>query len=107
MIFLHLSPLIRFTISSTEFTATELSPRTWFDLGFLGDVLLDRDGGCGLGDIESFLNEETNLASEWLVATTGLVFCLDGRLRGLTVRCDVLLEDLRTDVFLGDAKGKP
>ena len=104
IMFLHLSPLIRFTISSSEFTAVELRRRTWLDFGFLGDVLLDLDGGWGLGVIESFLNEETNPVSDWL-PTMRLVLCL-GRLRGLAVLCEPLLETLRDDAFLGDAKGK-
>ena len=54
--------------------------------------------------IESFLNDETNPVSDWL-ATKVLDFCLVGRLSGLTVRTDPLLEDLRTNDFLGDAKG--
>ena len=64
MMFLHLSPLMRFTISSNQFTSMELKRRTWLDFGFLGDVLLDRDGGWGLGVIESFLNEEANPVSD-------------------------------------------
>lgn len=90
-------------MSSNEFTAYELNPRTWLDFGFLGDVLLDRGGGFGV--IESFLNDETNPLSD-LFGVKVLAFCLVGRLTGLTVRNDPLLEDLRVGDFLGETVGK-
>ena len=68
-------------------------------------MLLDRDGGGRLGVIESFLNDETNPLSD-LFAAKVLPLCFVGRLRGLIVRCDPLLEDFRTGDFLGDTLGR-
>ena len=74
-------------------------------MGFLGDVLLDRGGGCGEGVNDSFRNDETTPVTDWSVAErTG--FCLECCLRGLAVLLsDGMLDDFRTVVFLGDESG--
>lgn len=105
MMFLHLSPLIRLTMSSTEWTAEELNLRTWLNFAFLGDMLLDREGGWGFGVSDSFLNDEVNLVSDWLVPVVPGFFFV-ARLRGLMLRRDPLVDVLQTDDFKGDANGK-
>ena len=68
-------------------------------------MLLDREGGWGFGVSDSFLSDEVNLVSDWLVPVVPVFFFV-ARLRGLMLRRDPLVDVLQTDDFKGDANGK-
>lgn len=102
--FLYFFVLIRFIIFFIDFIVLVLRLCIWFNLGFFGDVFLDRRGGWGVGVNEILRNDEINLVIDWFVVN-GVGFCLECCLCGFIVFSDEVFEDFCIVVFLGDVNG--